>query len=177
MILDSVGIIKKYLTVKLPKDEFFQECALIVLRAHNEHIPAIGTINTLIGKIARRRNMELRRDNVKFLRDNYTHKVYMYEKYKDAGYKDERGNPIKAPKLPEEDSILDVKTYHHEKQTTEPSIDWSNDEIADFLKAIGNHIKNGDVSVIQCVLKNKSNNPFGERTFAIQYQYRGREEL
>lgn len=122
-IRNSVGIISMYLNVKLSKEDFFQECALIVLQAYREYSPKLGSINTVIGKIARRRNMQLRREHVKTIRNHHTNHEYMFEKYKDAGYRQadcpalhRDKSALHAPELPETEAILNVKIYHKEEK-------------------------------------------------------------
>ena len=55
------GIVDMYLKCPMPIDEYMQEAYVVVLEAIQEHDPAKGTLGTCVGKVARRRNMQLRR--------------------------------------------------------------------------------------------------------------------
>ena len=55
------GIVDMYLKFPLPLDEYMQEAYVVMLTAIREHDPEKGTLSTCIGKVARRRNMQLRR--------------------------------------------------------------------------------------------------------------------
>ena len=55
------GIVDMYLKCPMPIDEYMQEAYVVILTARQEHDPKKGTLGTCVGKVARRRNMQLRR--------------------------------------------------------------------------------------------------------------------